>query len=293
MSSSQPLTESWMCEQRSEGDPRTQQETAIYAIPRSGDDHSMSSPQPLTESWMCEQRTEGDPRTQQETAMYAIPRSGDDHAKIHKHSKHHGGHHHKRDVAEGRSGYVSNVTDDGGMVIRHFVENTETTGRVLDESVQQVVFGDDHSKEHKHSKHRGRQHRRDIAEGRSDHPNNAAKDRGMERKHKDTKTNGRVIDGPGEHSTCTPALSTPRSCPSYLRRLGLDKRARSGSSSYVPTIHAVPLPPSRLDHQYGATSNTVAFVSRQMVARANWGNSDGNIPQRAQQRKSFCVYPAS
>ena len=209
MSSSQPLTESWMCEQRTEGDPRTQQETAIYAIPRSGEDRSMSSSQPLTESWMCEQRTEGDPRTQQETAIYAIPRSGDDHSKKHKHSKHHGGHKQKRDVAEGRSGYVSNVTDGGGMDRRHFVENTETTGRVVDESVQQVVFGDDHSKEHRHSKHHGGQHRRDIAEGRSDHPNNAATDRGMERKHKDTKTNVRVIDGPVEHFTFAPALSTP------------------------------------------------------------------------------------
>ena len=292
MSSSQPLTESWMCEQRTEGDHRTQQETAIYAIPRSGEDRSMSSSQPLTESWMCEQRTEGDPRTQQETAIYAIPRSGDDHAKKHKHGKHHGGHHQKRDVAEGRSGYVSNVTEDGGMDRRHFVENTETTGRVVDESLQQVVFGDDHSKEHKHSKHHGRQHRRDIAEGRSDHPTNAATDKGMERKHKDIKTNARVIDGPVQHFTVPAALSTPRSCPSYLRRLGLDKRARSGSSSYVPTIHAVPLPPSRLDHQYDATSNNVASVSRQMVARANWGNTYETIPQGEQQRKSFCVYPA-
>ena len=357
MSSPQPLSESWMCEQRTEGDPRTQQETAIYAIPRSGEDRSMSSSQPLTESWMCEQRTEGDPRTQQETAIYANPRSGDDHAKIHKHGKHHGGHRQERDVAEGRSGYVSNVTDDGGMDRRHFVENTETTGRVVDESVQHVVFGDDHSKKHKYSKHHGghkhkrdvaegrsgyasnvtedggmdrrhfvehtettgrvvdesvqqvvfgdghskkhkhsklhgRQHRRDIAEGRSDHPINAAKDRGMERKHKDTKTNARVIDGHVEHFTFAPALSTPRSCPSYLRRLELDKRARSGSSSYVPTIHAVPLPPSRLDHQYDATSNNVASVSRQMVARANWGTAYETIPQGEQQRKSFCVYPA-
>ena len=178
------------------------------------------------------------------------------------------------------------------MVIRHFVENTETTGRVLDESVQQVVFGDDHSKKHKHSKHRGGQHRRDIAEGRSGHANNVAKDRAMERKHKDTKTNVRVIDGPGEHFSFAPASSTPRSCPSYLRRSVLDWRARSGSSSHVPTIHAVPLPPSRLDHQYDAAYNNVASVSRQMVARANWGTADGTIPQGEQQRKSFCVYPA-
>ena len=292
MSSPKPLSESWMCEQRTEGDPRTQPETAIYAIPRSGEDRSMSSSQPLTESWMCEQRTEGDPRSQQETAIYAIPRSGDDHAKIHNHGKHHGGHHQARDVAEGRSGYVSNVTDDGGMFIRHFVENTETTGRVVDQSVQQVVFGDDHSKKHKHSKHHRGQHRRDIAEGRSDHPINAAKDRGMERKHKYTKTNVRVIDGPVEHFTFAPALSTPRSCPSYLRRSVLDWRARGGSNSHVPTIHAVPLPPSRLDHQYDATSNNVASVSRQMVARANWGTTHETIPQGEQQRKSFCVYPA-
>ena len=292
MSSTQPLTESWMCEQRTEGDPRTHQESAIYAIPRSGEDRSMSSSQPLTESWMCEQRTEGDPRTQQETAIYAIPRSGDDHAKIHKHGKHHGGHRQERDVAEGRSGYVSNVTDDGGMDRRHFVENTETTGRVVGESVQHVVSGDDHSKKHKHSKHHGSHHRRDIAEGRSDHPINAAKDRGIERKHKYTKTNARVIDGPVEHSTFAPDFSTPRSCPSYLRRSVLDWRARSGSSSYVPTIHAVPLPPSRLDHQYDATSNNVASVSRQMVARANWGTTHETIPQGEQQRKSFCVYPA-
>ena len=292
MSSAQPLTESWMCEQRTEGDPRTQQETAIYAIPRSGEDRSMSSPQPLTESWMCEQRTEGDPRTQQETAIYAIPRTGDDHSKKHKHSKHHGGHHQKRDVAECRSGYVSKVTDDGGMDRRHFVENTATTERVADESVHQVDFGDDHSKVHKHSKHHRGQHRRDIAEGRSDHPNNVAKDRWMEREHKYTKTNVRVIDGPVEHLTFAPALSTPRSCPSYLRRSVLDWRARSDSSSYVPTIHAVPLPPSRLDHQYGATSNNVASVSRQMVERANWSTTYGTVPQGEQQRKSFCVYPA-
>ena len=292
MSSPQPLSESWMCEQRLEGDPRTLQETAIYAIPRSGEDRSMSSSQPLTESWMCEQRTEGDPRTQQDTAIYAILRSGNDHAKIHKHGKHHGGHRQERDVAEGRSGYASNVTEDGGMVIRHFVENTETTGHVVDESVQQVVFGDDHSKEHKHSKHHRGQHRRDIAEGRSDHPIKAAKDRGIERKHKYTKTNVRVVDGPVEHFTFPPALSTPRSCPSYLRRSVLDWCARSGSSSYVPTIHAVPLPPSRLDHQYGATSNKVAAVSRQMVARANWGTTYETIAQGEQQRKSFCVYPA-
>ena len=290
MSSSQPLSESWMCEQRTEGDPRTQQETAIYAIPRSGEDRSMSSSQPLTESWMCEQRTEVDPRTQPETAIYAIPRSGDDHAKIHKHSKQHGGHHQKRDVAEGRSGYASNVTEDGGMDRRHFVENTETTGRVVDESVQQVVFGDDHSKKHKHSQHHRGQHRRDIAEGRSDHPIYDAKDRAMERKHKDTKTNAHVIDGPVQHFTFPTAL--PRSCPSYLRRSVLDWRARSGSSSHVPTIHAVPLPPSRLDHQYGATSNNVAAVSRQMVARANWGTTHETIPQGEQQRKSCCVYPA-
>ena len=48
MSSPQPLSESWMCEQRLEGDPRTQQERAIYAIPRSGEDRSMSSSQPST-----------------------------------------------------------------------------------------------------------------------------------------------------------------------------------------------------------------------------------------------------
>ena len=292
MSSPQPLSESWMCEQRLEGDPRTQQERAIYAIPRSGEDRSMSSSQPLTASWMCEQRPEDDPRTQEETAIYAIPWSGEDHSKRHTHSKHHGGHQQERDVAEGRSGYVSNVTEDGGMDRRHLVENTETTGRVLDEPDQQVVFGDDHSKKHKHSKHHGRQHRRDIAEGRSDHPINAAKDRGIERKYKYTKTNTRVIDGPVKQFPFAPALSTPRSCPSYLRRSVLDWRARSGSSSYVPTIHAVPLPPSRLDHQYGATSNNVAAVSRQMVARANWGTAYETIPQGAQQRKSFCVYPA-
>ena len=109
--------------------------------------------------------------------------------------------------------------------------------------------------EHKHSKHRGGHHqRRDIAEGRSPHPINAAKDRGMERKHKYTKTNVRVVDGPVQHFPFAPALSTTSSCPSYLRRSVLDK------SSHVPTIHAVLLLPSRLDHQYGATSSKVASV---------------------------------
>ena len=165
---------------------------------------------------------------------------------------------------------------------RHVFENTETIGRVLNESVQHVVFGDDHSKKHKHSKHHGGQHRRDIAEGRADHANVVAKDRGMERKHKHTKTNVRVIDGPVEHFTFAPVLSTPCSCPSCLYRLGLDKRARSGSSSHVPTIHAVPLPPSIIDVRYSPTSSKVASVSRQMVARANWGTSDGTIPHVVQ-----------
>ena len=125
----------------------------------------------------------------------------------------------------------------------------------LIEPDQQVLFGDDHSKEHKHSKHRGGHHqRRDIAEGRSPHPINAAKDRGMERKHKYTKTNVRVVYGPVQHFPFAPALSTNSSCPSYLRRSVLDK------SSHVPTIHAVLLLPSRLDHKYGATSSKVASV---------------------------------
>ena len=185
-------------------------------------DPSMSSPQPLSESSMREQPTDGDIRTRQDTSINDIPRTGDDDAKKHKNSrpKHHGGHKHRRDIAEGRSGYVSNVTENGGIDRRHFVENTEATGRVLDESVQHVVFGDDHSKKHKHSKHRGGQHRRDVDEGRSGHANNVAKDRGMERKHKDAKTNVRVVDGPVQHFTFAPALSTTRRCPSDLYRLG-------------------------------------------------------------------------
>ena len=53
-------------------------------------DRSMSSPQPLTESWMREQRPACDTRTQQETAIHVIPRSGDDHSKKQKHGKNHG-----------------------------------------------------------------------------------------------------------------------------------------------------------------------------------------------------------
>ena len=53
-------------------------------------DPLMSSPYPLSESWMREQHTEGDTRTQQETAIHDIPRSGGDHSKKQKHSKHHG-----------------------------------------------------------------------------------------------------------------------------------------------------------------------------------------------------------
>ena len=183
----------------------------------------MSSPQPLSESSMREQRSE------QERAIHDIPRSGDHDAKKHnnRRSKHHGGHKQKRDIAEGRSGYVRNVTENGGIDRRHFVENTEASGRVLDESVQHVVFGDDHSKKHKHSKHRGGQHRRVLAGGRTGHSNNVAKDRGMERKHKDAKTNVRVVDGPVQHFTFAPALSTTRRCPSDLYRLGLDNRIRT------------------------------------------------------------------
>ena len=51
-------------------------------------DPLMSSPQPLSESWMRARRTEGDTRTQQETVIHDITRSGDGHAKKHKHSKH-------------------------------------------------------------------------------------------------------------------------------------------------------------------------------------------------------------
>ena len=137
MSSSQPLSESWMCEQRTEGDSRTQQETAIYAIPRSGEDRSMSSPQPLSESWMCEQRTEGDPRTQQETAIHDIPRSGED-----------------------RSMSSSQPLSESWMCEQRLEGDPRTQ---QDTAIHDIPrSGDDHSKKHKHSKHHGVQHRRDI-----------------------------------------------------------------------------------------------------------------------------------
>ena len=96
-------------------------------------DRSMPPPQPLSESWMSEQRTVGDPRTQPDTAIRDPPRSGDVHAKKHKHSKHHGGHQQKCDMTEIRSGYVSNVTENGWMD-GWMVDTSLKTQRQLDVS---------------------------------------------------------------------------------------------------------------------------------------------------------------
>ena len=304
MPSPQPLPEFGISELRTTGDISHQRETTRHDTPRSGDDHSKKPKHSKHQGGHNRHHIAGD-RSDDVSNVIVVEHGvedtattgcvtdesiqhvvfEDDHSKKHKHSKHQGGHN-RHHIAGDRSDDVSNVIEDEGMYRRHGVEDTATTGCVTDESIQHVVFEDDHSKKHKHSKHHGGHNRHHIAGDRSGDAHNVAEDRGAERRHKDTKTSVRVIDGPVQHFTFAPGLSTARSCPNCLRRSGLDNRARIDSSSHVPTIHAVSLPPSRLDRQYGETYDNVASVSRQMVARANWGNTDGTIPQR----KSFCVY---
>lgn len=140
--------------------------------------------------------------------------------------------------------------------------------------------------------------KRNVTAGRKAGRRNVTDDRMADRHNFTDGRFGHVTEEPTQHFTFAPALQMECICPDYPHRQCLDTCVCGDMSFHIPTIHAVDLPPSRID-THDDTSNCtdpttkdVAYLSNKWVAKANENNFGGNFHNGAQiynGHKSFCV----
>ena len=175
----------------------------------------------------------------------------------------------RRDSSEHRETRgVSKMADDEGKDRHNVIDGVTTERRQNDESRDaggSKVSGTDGRAE---------------TEGRRAPRGHTIEDRTPGRHRVTDHTYGRretgdVAEEPVQHFVFAPALSKDCVCPVLCRG---QRSEYDDMFPHIPTIHAVELPPTRLDNHYDAdlSGRNVASISRKWVAKAN-ENSLGTL----------------